>query len=486
MKRLNHKKTPVYTALNDYVKHNIVHFDVPGHKKRKGLGGIFDKELMKYDANSTKDLDMLSNPTGAIREAEELLADAYGADSAFMLVNGSTFGVQAMIMAAVGPNEKIMIPRNIHKSAINGVILSGAVPVFIEPEIDYGYGIANSITIEGVRKTVKEHPDVKAILLINPTYFGAASDIKSIIAYCRRKNITVLSDEAHGAHFPFHNEFPPGAIPMGADMATASLHKTGGSLTQSSVLLLNEYRFKRYEIRSIINLMQTTSASYLLLSSIDLARKELVLNGQDIFTKLLKIINETKAKINSIKGISCITRENINGKGIFNYDETKIVIKVNELGLTGFQVYDILKEKYNIQMELAETYCVLAVCGVGDDEYTLNRLYEALSDISKNYYGKLAPFTVSLTDFFEKPKTVISPRDAFYSPKRIVPADEAVGEICGESLMIYPPGIPLIIPGERITEKIIEHYWFYVKQGCVVMNDEGDYGKIQILGSVDS
>lgn len=482
MNKENHLKTPLYTALCQYAEENIIHFDVPGHKKRYELGGIYNSDLMKYDANSTKQLDILSNPTGVIAEAEELIADAYHADYAFMLVNGSTFGVIAMIMTACSPRDKIIMPRNVHKSAINGVILSGAIPIFIDAEVDYEYGIANGVTYESVKKAVNEHPDAKALFIINPTYFGAASDLKAIISLCKRKNIAVLADEAHGAHLPFYEEFPDSAIGMGADMSTVSIHKTGGSLTQTSVLLMNERQFKSHQVKTIVNLMQTTSPSYLLMASIDLARNKMVTEGEKIFSKLYTALEEAKNRINKIPGMSCLTRDNINGRGIHDYDETKIVIKVNELGFSGFEVYDLLKNDYNIQTELAETYCVLAVIGIGDTDETIFKLVEALEDISKRFYGKKEPFHVKMTDFFEKPKSVISPREAHYTPKKIVPINEADGDICGEALMIYPPGIPLIIPGERINQKIIEHYWFYVEQNCIVMNDQDEAGYIKILG----
>lgn len=482
MNREKHLKTPLYDALCSYAKQEIIHFDVPGHKKRLPLGGIYSSELMKHDANSTKELDMLSNPTGVIAEAEELIADAYNADYAFMLVNGSTFGVIAMIMAACGPRDKIIMPRNVHKSAINGVILSGATPIFIDPEIDYEYGIANGITYESVKKAIKEHPEAKALFIINPTYFGAVSDLKAIIALCKRKHIAVLADEAHGAHLPFYSEFPDSAIEMGADLSTVSIHKTCGALTQTSVLLLNERYFKYHQIKTVINLMQTTSASYILMSSLDLARKRLVFEGEKIFSELYTILEDAKNKINKIPGLSCLTRDNINGRGIHDYDETKIVIKVNDLGFSGFEIYDLLKKEYGIQTELAETYCILAVVGIGDNKETIDRLVSALEDISRKFYGKRKRFSVKMTDFFEKPKTVISPREAYYAPKKVVPIDESEGEICGEPLMIYPPGIPLIIPGERINKKIIEHYWFYVDQNCVVMNDQEEIGQIKILG----
>jgi len=474
--------TPLYTALLDYSKGSIVHFDVPGHKKRLGLGGPFDAQFMRFDANSTKALDVLSNPSGVILEAEALLADAYGADCAFMMVNGSTSGVQAMILSACGPRDKILLPRNVHKSVIGGLILSGATPVFIEPEINYEYGIANGLTYAAVLKAVQENPDAKALLVINPTYFGAVADLRSIIRLCHRKHIAVIADEAHGAHFPFHPDLPDSAITLGADMATASMHKTAGSLTQSSVLLLNERNFTRHEVRAAVNLSQTTSGSYLLMASLDLARKRLVTQGKEIYDGILSAVETAKARIAKIPGLAVLSRDDLNGAGMYDYDETKLCIRVNGLGLTGFEAYDILLNEYGIQMELSETYVILGIVGIGDDAGTINKLVDALEDISRRFYGQREPLSVTLAGFFEKPKFVITPRDAWYAPKRVVPLADSVGEVSGESVMIYPPGIPLVIPGERITEATLEHYRFYLKQNCTVLTDEDEEGMITILG----
>lgn len=307
------KLTPIFTALSKYRKENIVHFDVPGHKKNKNtfIAKAMGEDIISFDANSTKELDMLSHPVGVILEAEELLAEAYGADNAFMLVNGSTFGVQTMILSACSPKDKIIIPRNVHKSVINAIILSGATPIFIQPEIDYNYGIANGVKVETVKETIKAHPDAKAIFLINPTYFGVASDLRKIIKICHRHNIAVLVDEAHGAHLPFHPYLPDCAMKLGADMSTASLHKTAGSLTQSSALFHNEGIIDINKIRGTINLMQTTSASYLLLASMDIARSNLALKGRKIFADLLKKCAEAKVRLSKVDGISVISEDYI-------------------------------------------------------------------------------------------------------------------------------------------------------------------------------
>jgi arginine/lysine/ornithine decarboxylase len=478
------EKTPILTALQKYMKEDIVHFDVPGHKKRNNpeLCAAFGELILKMDANSTPELDMLGNPTGIIAEAEGLLADSYGADQAFLLVNGSTSGVQYMIMTACMPKEKIIMPRNVHKSAINAVILSGAQPVFVEPEIDLKFGISNGVTFESIKKAIHDHPDAKAVFLINPTYFGATSDLASIVKLAHRAKMAVLVDESHGTHFPFHPDLPICAMTAGADMSTVSIHKTGGALTQSSALLLNERLIKRHQVRSIVNLFQTTSASYILMASIDVARKKLATQGRAIFDILLKQLEHTKHEIASIPGLEVISRDYINGKGVHDYDDTKIVVRVNDLGLTGFEVYNLMKSEYNVQLELAETYVILAIASIGDDSGTLQKLSDALRDLSSKYYGKREPLTHSLTGVLGKPKTVISPREAFYSKKRLVHLDEAIGEVCAESIMIYPPGIPLCIPGEMLTEDIIEYYKFYKSQDCVVINDDENPDYIKILG----
>lgn len=477
------RKAPLLDALIDYSKTPITHFDVPGHKKRNSpeLVSAFGDKVLSMDANSTPELDMLGHPTGVILEAENLLADAYGASNAFMLVNGSTSGVQYMIMTVCKPKDKIIMPRNVHKSAINALIMSGAQPVFVQPETDSTFGIMHGVTYENVRKAIHENPDAKAVLIINPTYFGVTSDLKAIVKLAHRHSMAVLVDEAHGAHFAFNKDFPSSAMECGADMSTLSLHKTGGSLTQSSVMLLNDRLYSKSQVRTVINLFQTTSASYLLMSSIDLARRKLALSGQAIFEKLIKEVADAKQEIKNIDGLDVITKENIDSKGIFNYDETKIVVRVNDLGLTGFEAYNILKKHYGVQPELAETYVVLFVASIGDDETTLKKLVESLKDMAKNF-RKPSPFIVETRSMMIDPKTVISPREAYYSKKHQVKLDKAAGEICGESIMIYPPGIPLAIPGEKLTTEIIDHYKFYKSQNCVVINDEENSDYITVLG----
>ncbi len=485
MKLNNHISAPLYAALNTYSKKDIVHFDVPGHKKRYGPGLIeaFGNRLLSLDANSTKELDIVSKPIGAIREAEELMADAYDADYAFFLVNGSTSGVQYMIMAACNPGDKIILPRNVHKSAINGLILTGAVPVFIDTDVDDVFNISKTPTLAAIKEAMDQHPDAKAIYITYPSYFGIACDIQAIVDLAHERNMAVLADQAHGAHFPFHPDLPISASAAGADLATVSLHKTVGSLTQSSVLLLREGLIRKHDVRTIINLMQTTSASYILMASLDLARRDLVLHGFQRYDALLQEVNNIKKEIQALPGLDVLTGTSSDLVGSCSYDETKIVLKVSDLGLNGFEVYDLLYNEYGVQMELAESKIVLAVAGIGDDHQTLGRLLTALRKLSAKYANRPKRSVRTTFQAFEKPYSIMTPREAYYSSHSMVKIEDSAGRISGESVMIYPPGIPLIIPGEVITPEIIRHYLYYKSQGCIMVNDEYSPDVIKVLST---
>ncbi len=382
----NHNKAPLLDTVLNYALKEVTCFDVPGHKMGKGLNELqklWGELVLKMDINSSPFVDNLSHPTTIIKEAEELLADAYGCDNAFMIVNGSTSGIQYMVMSAINNGDKILLPRNVHKSAINALILAGAKPVFVNSELNMELGIANGITLKSIQHAIDLNQDIKALLILHPTYFGAVSDLNEIIKYCHSINIPVLVDQAHGAHFGFNDNAPISATKLGADLVTTSMHKTGGALTQSSALFHNEGLIKKDKVRSSINLLQTTSASYLLMCSIDVARKQLVMEGDKRLKELYTIAKIAKQKIDDIKGYKCITRQNyVNNQGVYDFDELKLVISVRELGVSGFFVYEILGQEYNIQIELAEPYVILAIVSFGDSTSTLDTLILALEDIT--------------------------------------------------------------------------------------------------------
>lgn len=478
-----HEKTPLFSALKEHSKSDIVPFDVPGHKRGRGLkefAEYFGSKILEMDVNSMKSLDNISNPIGVIKEAEELMAEAYGANHAFFLVNGTSSGLHAMIMSTCQQGDKIILPRNVHKSAINALILSGAIPVYIHPEKNSRLGISMGVSLENIEKAIAENPDAKAILLINPTYYGFSSDLKNIIKLAHKHGMAALLDEAHGAHFKFHPELPISGIEFGADIAAVSIHKTGGSLTQSSVLLLNEGYVDKKTVKTVLNLLQSTSASYLLMSSLDVARKNLVLNGREKFDEILDLVRKYRSKLNEIDGLYAFGKELVSTPGAYDFDETKLGVCVSGIGLTGFEVYDLLRDEYKIQVELADTYNILAIVSIGDNEENLLKLYEGLKDISIKYRKKsLKHIDLVLDD----PEVIVSPRNAFYARKKVLPLDEVVGEISGESIMAYPPGIPIITPGERISQEIVNYIKFLKKEKTMLTDSEDPYvNSIKVLG----
>lgn len=472
---MDQNRTPIIDALRAYNEKGITSFDVPGHKRGLrvcDLQKLIGKEPFLMDVNAPVGLDSFSKPHGVIKESLELAADAYRADNAFFIVNGSTGGVHIMIMTVCYDNDKILLPRNTHKSVTNALILSGAVPVYIEPEINKEFGIASGVTLAAVRRSIEEHPDAKVLFLVYPTYYGACTDIKEIIDYAHSKGVIVLVDQAHGAHFSFCSKLPESAAALGADLVITSTHKTGGSFTQSAILLHNEGLVKYHSIKKRVLMFHTTSPSYLLMASLESSRKMMATQGEEIFTELVHECRKAKRELAKIPGI-VVQDPDIDpatGVGTMVYDPTKILINVTGLGLDGFDVYDIMFEKYGIQMELAEPMLVLAVIGIGDSKETITRLVDAFRDLSATYYGKYDPVSVP-QDRIPVPPLAMSPRQAFYSEKKAVRFEDAVGEIAAEAVMIYPPGIPLCIPGEKITSETIAEIC-YCKDNCSCMQKD--------------
>jgi len=462
MERFSQEKAPIYEALKNYKSNRVVRFDVPGHKGGRGnkeLTDFLGEECLLVDVNSMKPLDNLSHPVSVIREAEIIASQAFKAQNAFFIVNGTTAAVQAMIMSACKSGDKIIMPRNVHKSAINALVISGAIPVYVNPGVDKNLGISLGMSIDDIKEAIEKNKDAKAIFVNNPTYYGICSNLKEIVNIAHENNMLVLVDEAHGAHFYFGEDMPISAMEADADMAAVSMHKTGGSLTQSSFLLCGRNVNPNY-VRQIINLTQTTSASYLLLVSLDLARKNLSLNGKEIFRKTSELSNYARREINNLGGYVAFSKELINGDTVFDFDITKLSIHTRDIGLTGIEVYDLLRDEYNIQIEFGDIGNILAIISAGDRILEIERLISSLSEI-KRLYSK--DKTGMLESEYITPEIVLTPQEAFYSNKRSVPLESSLGEISSEFVMAYPPGIPILAPGERITKDVLD-YIFYAKE----------------------
>lgn len=475
MYKLDQNQTPLFDALMEYVNRKTIPFHVPGHKKGVGADEQFKnfigENAFKIDVTVFKLVDSLHHPTGAIKKAQELAADAYGSDAAFFSINGTSGAIEAMIMSAVKSGEKIIVPRNIHKSVTAGIILSGAIPVYMQPAFDKRVGIAHGVTPETVEKTLKQNPDAKAVLIINPTYYGVAADIKKIVEITHSYGIPLIVDEAHGPHLGFSDKLPVSAMESGADICSQSTHKIIGALTQSSMLQVNSKFIDTNRVQQILNLLQTTSPSYILMASLDCARKQIAIHGTELLDKAIDLANYARREINNIPGFYCFGEEILNNEGVYALDPTKMTISCRDLGITGYDLDMILSNKYHIQMELSDLYNVLAVGSFGDTKQSIDALLEALKEISKEHYGsgnKKSDFI----DIPPIPPQVMIPRDAFNSEKVSVSLKNSAGMTSGEFLMAYPPGIPILCPGEKITQEIIDYVQILKETGLYVQGTE--------------
>lgn len=460
MYKMNQEETPLFNALMEYVDRDTLPFHVPGHKKGVGIDEEFKNFIganpFKIDVTVFKQVDSLHHPTGPIKKAQELAADAYGAEASFFSIHGTSGAIQAMIMSAVNDGDKIIVPRNVHKSITAGIILSGAIPVFMQPELDKKLGIAHGVPPATVKSTLKEHPDAKAVLIINPTYYGVATDLKEIVEIVHNHNIPLLVDEAHGPHLAFSDKLPLSALEAGADICAQSTHKIIGSLTQASLLHVNSKYISPKRVQQILNLMQTTSPSYILMASLDCSRRQIALHGTELLQSTVDLCAYTRSEINKIPGFYCFGEEVLGKPGSYSFDSTKLTISCRELGITGFELDMILSNKYYIQMELSDFYNVLAVGSFGDTKEGMDRLLKALKEISSEYFGTKE----SIQDFLDIPaipKKILNPREAFYSDKISIPLKESLGKISGEFLLAYPPGIPLLCPGEEVTQDVLNY-----------------------------
>jgi arginine decarboxylase len=456
---LSQNETPLFSGLVEHAKKNPIQFHIPGHKKGAGMDPDFRKFIgenaLSIDLINIGPLDDLHAPKGMIKRAQDLAAEAFGADRTFFSVQGTSGAIMAMIMAVCGPEDKIIVPRNVHKSVMSAIVFSGAIPVFIHPEIDEKLGISHGITPEAVERALEQHPDAKGVLVINPTYFGISADLKRIVEIAHSHHVPVLVDEAHGVHIHFHDELPLSAM-------------------QSSILNVREGLVSAKHVQSILSMLTTTSTSYLLLASLDVARKQLVTKGKNLIDRTIHLAQSIRKRINEIDHLYCVGEEILGSNATFDYDPTKLIISVKDLGLTGYEVEKWLRERYNIEVELSDLYNILCIITFGDTETEANILVNALRQLSEecsHRAEKVEPVQVLLPEI---PILALTPRDAFYSETEVIPFTESEGRIIAEFVMVYPPGIPIFIPGEIITKENLLYIRENLEAGLPVQGPEDD------------
>lgn len=473
--QLRQDETPLFDALLRHVARNPVQFHIPGHKRGRGMESRFQQFLgdnaLALDLINIAPLDDLHHPTGAIKQAQELAAEAFSADFTYFSVQGTSTAIMTMVLATVGPGDKILVPRNVHKSVLTAIMLADAHPVFLHPEFDATLGIAHGLSVETVHNALAQHVDAKALVVINPTYFGVSADLVGIIDIAHAAGVVVLVDEAHGVHTAFHEALPVSAMQAGADMAATSVHKLGGSLTQSSVLNVRSGRVDPRHVQVVLSMLTTTSTSYLLLASLDVARKELALHGHDRIQYAIQLAETARQAINLIPGLYCVGQEILHSTATFALDPTKLTVSVKELGVRGYDVERMLREEFNIEVELSDLYNILCIVSWGDEEDDLHRLVEALTSIAASCQHRRGPGLVKVNSP-SMPVLAMTPRAAFYAHTETVSLQASVGRTIAEMIMVYPPGIPILLPGEIVTQDNIDYIEENLRAGLPVQGPD--------------
>ncbi|MGK7955007.1 MAG: aminotransferase class I/II-fold pyridoxal phosphate-dependent enzyme [Crocosphaera sp.] len=470
--------TPLIEVLTTLKNKPDAAFYVPGHKRGQGISdplvSLLGETVFQADLPELPELGNLFAPDEAVAKAQILASEAFGADQTWFLVNGSTCGIIAAIVATCSPGDKIIVPRNTHQSVIMGLIVSGAIPIFLNPEYDPNWDLALSITPEALEEALQNNSDVKAVLLVYPTYHGVCGDIKTIAAITHRHNIPLLVDEAHGAHFTFHSALPPSALSMGADLSVQSTHKVLGAMTQASMLHIQGDRIDPQRIGQALQLVHSTSPSYLLLASLDGARQQMALHGESLLTQTIEL---SKLSIENIKKIDKLSVLELGKQrpGFHDLDITRLTVNVTALGLTGLETDDIFREKLEVTAELPMLSHLAFIISIGNTKQDINKLISAFKTLT-DYFCSSSNSLLSYSPHLLNPSTLkLSTRDAFFAPKKPIDINQSIGQISGELICPYPPGIPVLMPGEIITREAID-YLKQVKQlggmitGCADSN----------------
>ncbi|MEH1810230.1 aminotransferase class I/II-fold pyridoxal phosphate-dependent enzyme [Nostoc sp.] len=462
---LNQNKTPLLDALKANAARPHAPFYTPGHKLGEGisqpLADLLGKAVFRADLTELADLDNLFAPQGVIQEAQQLAAEAFGALQTWFLVNGSTCGIEAAILATCGTGDKIILPRNVHSSAIAGLILSGAIPIFLNPEYDPVLDIAHNITPNAVQSALQQHPDAKAVLVVYPTYYGVCGDLSAIANITHQYNVPLLVDEAHGAHFAFHPELPTPALAAGADLTVQSIHKVLGAMTQASMLHVQGNRIDCDRISKALQLVQSTSPSYLLLASLDAARQQMAMHGKMLMSRTLQLAEEARTRISQIPELSVLQMPQLEeSPGFVALDKTRLTVTVSGLGLTGFEADEILDEKLGVTAEFASLQHLTFIISLGNTPADIEKLVQGFTSLAKEY--RRSNLTVKNLVWLNLDRTLdyalqLSPREAFFAVSEILPLTQTNKRICAEIVCPYPPGIPVLMPGEVITKSVLEY-----------------------------
>lgn len=478
---------PLIEAMNAYIDEKACRLHMPGHKGgqavTESLLNLLGQKAFKADLTEIPGLDDLHQPEGAIKGAQRLAAAAYGAKESFFLVNGASAGIEAAFLALLKPGEKVFLPRHVHRSVFNALVLSGAHPVYVNPIQHARLGIPLGVDLKDWEDAFKTHPDGKAIFLVHPSYEGIVSVDQELVSLAKNKGLKVIVDEAHGGHFPFHPSLPPSAVTLGADVVVHGSHKTSGSLTQSGMLHLGQ-GMNGMAFQDALGLVQSTSPSYLLMASLDGARQRLATIGKESLANVQEITAQIREEIKYFKGFRTWHEELYNDSVVKGMDFTKVIIEGLDLGFSGYEIAKELREKAGIQVEMGTRTLVLAIFGLEDGKEQGETLIKALKTLKASVIGGQAPTSNDFLkiDYSNTPGIAVSPRDSYFAEKKAIPLEDAIGEVCGELVIPYPPGIPLLCPGEEISKQMVERLQCLRELGITWQGlQDPDLNRIRVL-----
>ncbi|MBC7765115.1 MAG: aminotransferase class I/II-fold pyridoxal phosphate-dependent enzyme [Hyphomonadaceae bacterium] len=436
---------PLYEMLVAHAQKQGTSFHMPGHKAGRGLGDFSPHDLLALDTTELHDTDNLHAPTGAIKQAQELAAKAFGARHTFFLTGGSTAGILAMLAAVTKPNDRFIVDRNCHSAVINALILSRVQPIFVYPPLVND--LVGGVTVDGVAQALRENPDVVGVFLTSPTYYGLSADIKGIADIVHQAGKILLVDEAHGAHFAFHDDLPMTALSAGADMCVQSAHKTLPALTQSAYLHIGSDKIDKQQVQTMLQMFQSSSPSFLLMAYLDVARHILSTTGQQKLTYLLQRLKQLRAVL------PCVDEHLLGQAGISQMDWTRLVLDLDGLPTTGVEVAEILSKKHNIQVEMADRRYVMLITTIDNTDADFDKLLHAMQALASHQPQKKACKVSQLP----QATLLMSPSDAFHAKTREMSMHEAVGQIAARTVSCFPPCVPVLCPGECITAQAVAY-----------------------------
>ncbi|MFF9215352.1 aminotransferase class I/II-fold pyridoxal phosphate-dependent enzyme [Streptomyces viridosporus] len=460
---VDHSRAPVLEALEDYHRKGRLAFTPPGHKQARGadpaVRAVLGDAVFLGDVLASGGLDDRLTRGQVLERAQELMADAVHADHTFFSTCGSSLSVKAAMLAVAGPHEKLLIGRDAHKSVVAGLILSGIEPVWVEPRWDAERHLAHPPSAEDFERAFDAHPEARGALVTSPTPYGACADLWSIAEVCHRRSRPLIVDEAWGAHLPFHPDLPSWAMDAGADICVTSIHKMGSGLEQGSVFHLRGDLVTPALLGIRADLLDTTSPSVLIHAGLDGWRRQMALRGKELLGATLDLAAEVRAAVEEIDGMHVNDRDDFCGPGLANdFDPLPGIIDVDGLGITGYQAADWLREHRGVDMHLVDHRRIGAQITLGDDRETAGELLSALRDLARAARDLPEAPRVEVPSPGElRMEQALLPRDAFFGPAEDVPVSEAAGRVAAEMITPYPPGIPAVLPGERLTEPVLRY-----------------------------